>query len=107
MADPPKKKKLSGAQNRKRRAEALAAAKAGIRTQAHAAGVPWRTIMIEVMGFNPDHVDRMQVERDDDLLFAEQLAQLRATAAGAQLERTSPLAASGAPSAGGGAGSGS
>jgi hypothetical protein len=55
--------------------------RAAASAQARAAGVPWRTIMIDVMGFDPDHVDRMEGERLDDMLLAEQFAQVR----GAQL----------------------
>jgi hypothetical protein len=47
--------------------------------QAQSAGVPWRTIMIDVLGFSPDRVDQMQAERADDQLFqAHLLAQTTA-----------------------------
>ena len=50
--------------------------------QAAAAGVPWATRMRDVMGFAPDDVDRMRVERDDDQLFAAHVADAKATSAG-------------------------
>jgi hypothetical protein len=51
--------------------------------QAHAAGVTWRTTMIDVMGYSPQQVDRMESERQDDLVFAQQLALIQAKAAAA------------------------
>lgn len=33
------------------------------------AGVPWRTIMRDVMGYEPERVDRMATERMDDMLL--------------------------------------
>lgn len=41
--------------------------------QAQQAGVPWRTVMTDVLGFPPDRVDQMQAERADDQLFMAQL----------------------------------
>lgn len=46
--------------------------------QAHAGGVPWETIMTDIMQFPPDQVNRMRSQRDDDLLFAQQLAAVKA-----------------------------
>jgi hypothetical protein len=54
--------------------------RASAASQAAAAGVPWRTRMIEIMGYSPDQVDRMESERDDDLLFAARLAAVKASA---------------------------
>jgi hypothetical protein len=39
-------------------------------TKAQAAGVPWRTIMSDVLQFSPQQVDRMESERGTDALFA-------------------------------------
>lgn len=36
--------------------------------KAKAAGVPWRTIMISILGFSADEVDTMEVERDEELI---------------------------------------
>jgi hypothetical protein len=33
-------------------------------------GVPWRTIMSDIWGFDPEKVERMRDERDEDLLYA-------------------------------------
>lgn len=54
--------------------------KASAAAQARAAGVPWRTIMIDVMSYPPEQVDRMESEREDDLLFSQRLAQMKAAA---------------------------
>lgn len=43
------------------------------------AGVPWRTRM-EILGFSPQAIDRMDTERMQDALLAEKLAPLTATA---------------------------
>jgi hypothetical protein len=46
--------------------------------------VPWRTRMIEVMGYTPDQVDRMETERAADQLLASALAQQTAPQPGQQ-----------------------
>jgi hypothetical protein len=56
------------------------AERASAAAQARAAGVTWRTIMTDVMGFPPEQVDRMETERQDDLVFARQLAMIEAEA---------------------------
>lgn len=56
------------------------AERASAAAQAHAAGVPWRTIMIDVMGYSPSQVDLMETEREDDLVFAQRLASMKAGA---------------------------
>lgn len=38
--------------------------------KAQAAGVPWRTIMIDILGFSAEKVDEMQTEREEELLTA-------------------------------------
>jgi hypothetical protein len=65
---PPQRSSLS------ERANALAQATTG--------GVPWRTRMIEYGEHDPADVDRMESERDDDLLFAQRLASVKTAAAG-------------------------
>jgi len=42
--------------------------------EAKNAGVPWRTIMVDVLGFSSEKVDQMQTEREEELL-AMQVAQ--------------------------------
>lgn len=44
--------------------------RASAAVQAKAAGVPWRTIMRDILGYSPDQVDRMAQERDDEALLA-------------------------------------
>jgi hypothetical protein len=61
---PPQRSSLS------ERASALAQAAAG--------EVPWRTRMIDIGEFDPVDVDRMETERDGDLLFAQRLASMKA-----------------------------
>jgi hypothetical protein len=46
--------------------------------KAQAAGIPWRTVMEDIMQFSPQQVDRMEAEREQDLLRG---AALEATAA--------------------------
>lgn len=41
---------------------------------AKAAGVPWRTIMRDVLGFSPEQVDRMSAQRFEDLVLLPQAA---------------------------------
>ncbi|MBT0771821.1 hypothetical protein KIH74_22965 [Kineosporia sp. J2-2] len=67
--------------------------RASAAAQAAAAGVPWRTIMIEIMDFSPDQVDRMEVERDDDLLFAQRLASVKAATTSPQQPEPADAAA--------------
>lgn len=42
--------------------------------QQKAAGVPWRTLMRGVLGYSPEDVADMEVERDADLLYAQENA---------------------------------
>lgn len=49
-------------------------------SKAQAAGVPWRETMTYILGFSPQEVDRMEAERNADLLRAAALA---STATGA------------------------
>jgi hypothetical protein len=42
-------------------------------SKAQAAGVPWRTVMTEVLQFSPQQVDRMSAERTTDALLAQPL----------------------------------
>lgn len=57
------------------------AERASALAQATTGGVPWRTRMIEIGEFDPSQVDLMEAEREDDLLFAQRLAALKAAAA--------------------------
>lgn len=57
--------------------------------------VPWRTRMIEVMGFNPADVDRMESERADDQLLQARTTLAIAAQANRQIEVPAPIA--GAP----------
>ncbi|HCB02732.1 MAG TPA: hypothetical protein DEQ43_00425, partial [Nocardioides bacterium] len=45
-------------------------------SQAAAAGVPFRTRMIEFGEFDPADVDRMEQEREDDLVFSARVASM-------------------------------
>ena len=47
-------------------------------SQVSAAGVPFRSRMIEFGEFDPADVDRMEVEREDDLVFSARVASLNA-----------------------------
>jgi hypothetical protein len=42
--------------------------------KAKAADVPWRTIMLDVLGYSPQQVDRMEADRDADALRLAALA---------------------------------
>lgn len=42
-------------------------------SKAQAAGVPWRTVMTDVLQFSPQQVDRMEVERSADALLLADL----------------------------------
>lgn len=44
-------------------------------TKAQAAGVPWREVMLNVLQFSPQIVDRMESERANDILLGAALAQ--------------------------------
>jgi len=55
--------------------------------KAQTAGVPWRTIMIDILGFSSEKVDAMQTEREEEQLSA-QLA-----VAAAQPQQTGPQSA--------------
>lgn len=48
--------------------------------KAQAAGVSWRTIMLDILGFTADDVDRMQAERASDQLTVQALLTERADA---------------------------
>lgn len=50
-------------------------------SKAQVAGVPWRTVMTDVLGFAPSEVDRMASERADDLLLASAMTALAAAQA--------------------------
>lgn len=63
--------------------------RASAAAQAAAAGVTWRTIQIEVMGFPPAQVDRMTTEREDEMFFQARLAGVQAAAA-APVEKPAP-----------------
>jgi hypothetical protein len=39
--------------------------------KAQAAGVPWRTVMTDVLQFSPQQVDRMEAEREQDTLLSD------------------------------------
>lgn len=39
-------------------------------SKASAAGVPWRTVMLDILQFSPQQVDRMEAERATDLLLS-------------------------------------
>lgn len=41
--------------------------------KAKAAGVPWRAIMTDILGFTPEQVARMETERADDILLAPEV----------------------------------
>lgn len=41
-------------------------------SKAQAAGVPWRTVMTDILQFSPQQVDRMEAERGADLLLRPQ-----------------------------------
>jgi len=43
-------------------------------SKATAAGVPWRTVMQDVLGFSPQQVDRMEAERLTDAILAPPVA---------------------------------
>lgn len=44
-------------------------------SKAQAAGVPWRTVMTDVLQFSPQKVDRMEAERVADLLATQSLGE--------------------------------
>jgi hypothetical protein len=46
-------------------------------SKAGPAGVPWRTIMTDILGFAPTKVQQMESERADDLFLAPQLASVQ------------------------------
>ena len=48
-------------------------------SQAAAAGVPFRSRMITFGEFDPSDVDRMEIEREDDLVFTARVAALKAS----------------------------
>lgn len=48
--------------------------------KAQAAGVPWRTVMLDILGFTADDVDRMQAERASDQLTVQALLTERSDA---------------------------
>jgi hypothetical protein len=73
--------------------------RASAAAQAATAGVPWRTRMTDVMGFDPAHVDRMEAERLDDLLLMQQVAAAKAAQAAPQAPAGQPDTGSGAPAA--------
>lgn len=50
------------------------AEKADAATKAQAAGVPWRTIMLEIMQFSSQEVDRMAAERAADVMLTAMTA---------------------------------
>lgn len=55
------------------------AERADAATKAKAAGVPWRTIMLDILQFTPEQVERMETERMNDLvLFPAEAAENRA-----------------------------
>lgn len=41
--------------------------------KAKAAGVPWRSVMTDILQFTPDQVARMEAERADDILLAPEI----------------------------------
>jgi hypothetical protein len=43
-------------------------------SKAQAAGVPWREVMLDILQFSPQTVDRMEVERQSDALLSAALA---------------------------------
>lgn len=45
------------------------AERADAASKMQAAGVPWRTIMTDVLQFSPQHVERMEAERATDALM--------------------------------------
>ena len=57
--------------------------------KAQTAGVPWRTIMIDILGFSSEKVDAMQTEREEEQLSA----QLAAAAQPAPVAQSAPVAA--------------
>jgi hypothetical protein len=48
--------------------------------QAIAAGVPWRTVMSEVLQFSPQQIDRMESERTADAALSAMFAPDTSTA---------------------------
>jgi hypothetical protein len=42
-------------------------------SKAQAAGVPWRTVMTDVLQFSPQQVDRMEVERSADAMLSAEI----------------------------------
>jgi hypothetical protein len=51
-------------------------------SKAGAAGVPWRTVMLDVLQFTPSQVDRMALERTEDAMLAPQPIQVGGSDAG-------------------------
>lgn len=43
--------------------------------KAKAAGVPWRSIMTDILQFTPDQVARMETERSDDILLTPEVSE--------------------------------
>lgn len=81
------------------------AARLDAAAKAVTAQVPWRTTMIDILGFSPQRVDQMQAERmDDQLLQAQLLAQTTAITAPAQAQAAAATAAATGGAQGGGAG---
>ncbi len=62
--------------------------------QASAAGVPFATRMTEFGGFDPADVDRMLIEREDDLIFTQRAAELKAAASPAPTDATNTTSSS-------------
>ena len=75
------------------RATAIAAAKNG--------DVPFRTRMIEFGEFDPAEVDRMEIEREDDLVFAARVASMKAAMTPKPAVTPEPAQSAAQPSAGG------
>lgn len=48
-------------------------------SKAQAAGVPWRSVMVDVLQFSPQQVDRMETERATDVLLSGGAVDLAAT----------------------------
>jgi hypothetical protein len=48
--------------------------------QGHRAGVPWRTVMSEVLQFSPQQIDRMESERTADAALSAMFAPDTSTA---------------------------
>lgn len=81
------------------------AARLDAAVKAQTAGVPWRTIMTDIVGFAPSRVDQMQAERmDDQLLQAQLLAQTTAITAPAQAAAAAATATATGKDTGGGGG---